>query len=179
MKQRLFFWIDLEMTGLDPAYDVILEVACAYTDAQLNNIIEGPCLAISCTDNDLNKMNTIVRALHTSSGLIDDVRASETSLEHAYAQVRTFMYEHGKKHETLLCGNTIWQDRAFLARFMPDIVDYAHYRLVDVSTIKELVSNWYSSPEASFKKSKAHRARADVYESIDELRHYRKYFFVP
>lgn len=175
----VFVWIDLEMTGLDPHKDVILEIASLITDSQLNILEEGPTFTIQQPEQILQNMSSWSQKQHEASGLIAQVREFGVPLDFAQEQTLAFIKQHCKKDEALLCGNSVWQDRAFLVPYMPNIVDYLHYRIIDVTTIKELVQRWYPhDPHVQFKKSDTHRAIDDIRESVNELRHYRKYFFV-
>ena len=172
--------MDLEMTGLDPARDVIVEIATIITDDQLNVVAEGPDLVIHHSDDVLSVMDKFVVDMHTKSGLLDAIRASSTSLEEAGQQTLEFIKQHVPEAKTVpLCGNSIGTDRRFLARYLPDIENYLHYRSVDVSTIKELVKRWYPGTDSirPFKVGN-HRALGDVHESIAELRFYREKVFV-
>ena len=170
-------WIDLEMTGLDSAADVILEIATLVTDAELNIIAEGPELAIRHDEATLARMDDWNQKHHAASGLLDRVRRSEVSVVEAEAVTLAFVASHTKRHASPLCGNTVWQDRQFLMRHMPTLNDHLHYRIVDVSTVKELARRWRPDLFAAVKKKNAHRAMADIRESIAELRHYRDSFF--
>src|SRR5689334_4643465 len=136
-------WIDLEMTGLDPAKCTILEIATIITDSNLDIVAEGPCLIVHQADDALAAMNDFVRELHTRSGLLDLVTASTTSLEEAETQTLHFLEQQCVRGTAPLCGNSVWKDRQFLEQYMPRITSYLHYRTVDVSTIKELVRRWY------------------------------------
>lgn len=177
---KKFVWIDLEMTGLNAQKDVILEIATIITTPDLHHQISGPHLIISQPAEVMASMSKEVHELHHQSGLTEKVAHSNTSLETAYRETFDFIKIHCNKNEAVLCGNSIWQDRLFLSRYMPDIVAYLNYRLVDVSTIKVLVNNWYAqSPHVTFEKNKAHRALDDINESIAELKHYQHYFFIP
>ena len=172
-------WIDLEMTGLNPEQDAILEIASIVTDNNLNVIEEGPSLIIHQPENVLATMSEWSRDMHTQSGLINEVRSSKVSLEDAYQQTLSFIKKNCEQQQALLCGNSVWQDRAFLRRYMPEIIEFLYYRLIDVTTVKELVARWYpDDPQVEMVKKDTHRALADIRESIAELRHYRKYFFV-
>ncbi|ABK53421.1 Exonuclease, RNase T and DNA polymerase III [Acidothermus cellulolyticus 11B] len=173
-------WIDCEMTGLDLRSDALIEVAMLITDAELNVISDGIDVVIKPPDEALASMPDVVRQMHTASGLLDElphgVSLAEAE-ERLLGVLREYVPEAGKAP---LCGNTIATDRAFLARDMPAVDAYLHYRMIDVSSIKELVRRWYprvyfASPE----KKSAHRALADIRESIDELRYYRETIFVP
>ena len=173
-----FVWIDCEMTGLEVQKDVILEIATIITDINLEIIAEGPQLVIHQSDRHLDDMIPIVRDMHLKSGLTKDVRASQISLEEAEKQTFDFIAKHCKPQEAVLAGNTVWQDGLFLRKYMPRISGYLHYRIVDVSSVKCLVQQWYpKDPYINFTKSKTHRALSDIRESIAELKHYRKYFF--
>lgn len=179
-----FVWIDLEMTGLDVSTDVILEIATVITDGDLNVIAEGPAFVIAQPEEALLRMDRWCVEQHGKSGLTTAVLSSTTSLEHAEKETLQFIKKYCAKHTGRLAGNTVWQDRLFLKKYMPKIINHLHYRLVDVSTCKELVRHWYGKEENSrfasteFKKSDNHRALDDVYGSIAELDYYRKNFFV-
>ena len=170
-------WVDLEMTGLNPEKDLILEIAVLITDKDLNIVAEGPDLAINYIH--LPEMCEWVTNAHTTSGLLDKAKSSHISLKEAEVQVFNFIAQYAQKGKSFLCGNSIWQDKQFLQKHMPSIVEYLHYRIIDVSTVKELVKLWYpDSPAAEFQKVKAHRALDDIKESISELNHYKKHFFI-
>ena len=171
-------WVDLEMTGLDPETCAIVEIATIITDASLSVIAEGPCLVIHQPEDVLATMNTFVRDLHTRSGLLDRIRSSTTSLAEAEAKTADFLASHCQKGTGLLSGNSVWKDRAFLERYMPSVVEFLHYRIVDVSTIKELARRWYPASYQAPKKREVHRALDDIRESIDELRFYRGKIFI-
>ena len=170
-------WMDLEMTGLDAATDTILEIATLVTDAGLNVLAEGPALAIHHGDDVLAGMDDWNRKHHAASGLADRVRRSATSLIEAEAVTLAFVRRHCAPRTSPLCGNSVWQDRRFLARLMPTLEAHLHYRLIDVSTVKELARRWKPQLLANFEKRNTHRALDDVRESIAELRHYRQSFF--
>jgi oligoribonuclease len=171
--------MDLEMTGLEPDRHVIVEIATLVTDDDLNVIAEGPDLVVHQPDTALAAMNEIVVEMHTKSGLIDAIRASTVSLEQAGAETLAFLKEHLPNERTVpLCGNSIGTDRRFLARYLPEIEDYLHYRSVDVSTVKELAKRWNPAIlSAAPAKAETHRALDDILESIAELRFYREHFF--
>jgi oligoribonuclease len=172
-------WIDLEMTGLDAKKDVILEIACIITDGNLNVIEEGPSLVIYQSEEVLAAMDSWAKEHHARSGLIERVRMSSITMQQAEEQVLTFIKKYCLPNTGLLAGNSVWQDRIFLRAYMPHIIQYLHYRLVDVTSIKELVTRWYpDDPHVQFKKSDTHRAMQDILESIAELKHFRRYFFV-
>ncbi|MBW1851653.1 MAG: oligoribonuclease [Deltaproteobacteria bacterium] len=169
-------WIDLEMTGLDLEKHVIVEIASIVTDEQLNIVAEGPEIAINYPENILSSIDDWSRKHHQSSGLLDRVRASLYTCEHAEQETMEFVSQYCKKKQSPLCGNSVWQDRLFLLKHMPRLEDFLHYRNIDVSSIKELVKKWYPSLP-SFKKQKAHLAMDDIRESIEELKFYRQNVF--
>jgi oligoribonuclease len=171
--------MDLEMTGLDPATEVIVEIATLITDNDLNVIAEGPDLVISQPEAVLVAMDPFVVEMHTSSGLLTAIRESTITLEQAGVQTLEFIKKHISEPRTIpLCGNSIGTDRRFLAKYLPEIENYLHYRSVDVSTIKELVKRWYPGLEITRPtKAGAHRALDDVQESIRELKFYRENVF--
>jgi oligoribonuclease len=173
--------MDLEMTGLDPAKDVIVEIATLVTDDDLAIIAEGPDLVVHQPESALAAMDQFVVDMHTKSGLLAAIRASTTSLEEAGALTLAFIKEHAAEPSTVpLCGNSIGTDRRFLAAYLPEIEQWLHYRSVDVSSVKELVRRWYPSVRADRpKKQGAHRALDDIRESVAELRFYRERVFVP
>lgn len=179
MNDRLV-WIDCEMTGLDYVADALVEVAALVTDFDLNVLGEGVDLVIAPPPEALEQMVPFVRDMHTSSGLLDEL-ANGTTLEDAQAQVLAYVREHCPEgSRPPLAGNSVATDRAFIARDMPELDAFLHYRIVDVSSIKELSRHWY--PRAYFNapvKSGGHRALADIQESIEELRFYREAVFVP
>jgi len=178
-KEQNLVWIDLEMTGLDPQQDRIIEIATIITDGQLKEIAQGPVIVISCEESILSGMNDWVTKTHTKSGLIDQVRASRTNIEQAEEETLAFIAAHCIENKAILAGNSIWQDKYFMMRYMPRIIAYLNYRLLDVSSIKEAVRRWYEHDDKiSFKKADSHRALTDIRESIEELKHYRTYFFV-
>jgi oligoribonuclease len=173
--------MDLEMTGLDPARHVIVEIATIITDDQLNIVASGPELVIQADESALSQMDDVVVDMHTRSGLLDQIRASTVTLEDATAQTLDFLKAHISSPGSVpLCGNSIGMDRRFLAVHMPEIEGFLHYRSIDVSTIKELTRRWY--PEvfaAAPRKDVGHRALEDITESIEELRFYRTSVFAP
>ncbi len=178
-RSTILVWIDLEMTGLDPEHDVIIEIASIITDDTLRLIEEGPSLIIHHDDEVLNRMSNKVRELHAESDLIGKVKQSSISMADAEAQTFEFVKRHSDLGRPPLCGNSVWQDRVFLQRYMPRIIDLLHYRIIDVTTVKELVNRWYpNDPDTLFNKQETHRALQDIRESIAELKHYRRYFFV-
>jgi oligoribonuclease len=169
-------WIDLEMTGLFPETDRIIEVAVVVTDPQLTVRVEGPVFAVHQSDATLDAMDAWNKGTHGRSGLIDRVKASTVDEAVAEHQVIEFLQRHVPKGKSPMCGNSICQDRRFLARTMPKLEAFFHYRNVDVSTLKELAKRWKPSALDGFKKAQAHTALADIHESIDELLHYRATF---
>ncbi|AOS62215.1 oligoribonuclease [Actinoalloteichus hymeniacidonis] len=179
MNYRLV-WIDCEMTGLDLKSDALIEIAALVTDADLNVLGEGIDIVISAEESALENMPDVVREMHAKSGLTDEVRRSTVTMAEAQQRVLEFIREHVPEPGSApLAGNSIATDRAFLARDMPELDDYLHYRMVDVSSIKELCRRWY--PRIYFaqpEKGLAHRALADIHESIRELRYYRQTAFV-
>lgn len=171
-------WIDLEMTGLNIATDVILEIACVISDGNLNVIAEGPSFIIHESEEKLAAMGKWCQDHHSKTGLIDAVRNSTTTLQQAYTETFAFIRQHCPIHTGILAGNSVWQDRVFLDKYMPKITHYLHYRIVDVTTVKELVKRWYPQDKnIEYKKNDQHRAMSDVYESIQELKWYKKWFF--
>ncbi|WP_086055422.1 oligoribonuclease [Protofrankia coriariae] len=174
-------WIDCEMTGLDAASDLLLEVACLVTDSELNILGDGVDVVVSAPETALAGMDAVVQQMHATSGLTEAVRASTLTVADAERQVLDYIRDQiPDAGRAPLCGNSIATDRNFLARYMPALDSYLHYRMVDVSTVKELARRWY--PRAYYAapaKRGGHRALADIQESIDELRYYRKAIFVP
>ncbi|HEX2010365.1 MAG TPA: oligoribonuclease [Roseateles sp.] len=169
-------WIDLEMTGLYPDRDRIIEVAVVVTDPQLTVRVEGPVFAIHQSDATLDAMDNWNKGTHGKSGLIDRVKASTISEEQAAVQVIDFLKAYVPKGKSPMCGNSICQDRRFLANYMPSLEDFFHYRNLDVSTLKELARRWKPGIIDGFKKAQKHTAMADIHESIDELAYYREHF---
>jgi oligoribonuclease len=173
-------WMDLEMTGLDPARHVIVEIATLITDDDLNILAEGPDLVVHADDDALAHMEPVVVEMHTRSGLLDSIRSSTMSLADAGAQTLEFIQAHVTEARRVpLCGNSIGMDRRFLAAYLPEIEEYLHYRSVDVSTVKELVKRWYPSLNNSRpRKAGSHRALDDIRESVAEMKFYRENVFV-
>ena len=180
MSDRLV-WIDCEMTGLDLEGDLLIEVAALVTDSELNVIGEGVDVVIGATAEQLERMPDVVREMHASSGLTDEVLASAVTLQEAEQKVLAYVREHvPDAKKAPLCGNSIATDRGFLTRDMPELDAHLHYRMVDVSSVKELARRWY--PRVYFnapKKGGGHRALADILESVQELKYYRAAVFVP
>lgn len=171
-------WIDLEMTGLYPDKDRIIEIAVVVTDAQLTQRVEGPVFAVHQTDATLDAMDAWNKGTHGKSGLIDRVKASTIDEASAAQQTIDFLKRYVPKNTSPMCGNSICQDRRFLANYMPTLEAFFHYRNLDVSTLKELAKRWKPEILGGFKKAQAHTALADIHESIDELAYYREHFLV-
>lgn len=169
-------WIDMEMTGLNPDTDCIIEVALVVTDSQLNLIAEAPVLVVSQSKEVLGGMDDWNKSTHTKSGLIDKVKASNLTEMDVEAQMLTFLQQFVPSGVSPMCGNSICQDRRFMARTMPQLEAYFHYRNLDVSTFKELVKRWKPEIKAGLKKQGKHEALADIYDSINELKYYREHF---
>ncbi len=173
--------MDLEMTGLDPARCVIVEIATIVTDDQLEIVAEGPDLVVHQPADAMAGMEQVVLDMHTSSGLLTEIAESTITLEEAGAATLAFIKQHVPEPRTIpLCGNSIGTDRRFLTAYLPEIEEYLHYRSVDVSSIKELTRRWYPGAiDALPRKATAHRALDDIRESIHELRWYRQHVFLP
>lgn len=167
-------WIDLEMTGLDPEKDMILEIAAIVTDANLNILAESNNFVISVPESILLNMQPYVLELHKKSGLYDACLKSDVSLDQAQLEILKLVDKFCIRSQSPLCGNSIWQDRRFLIKYMPELNNFLHYRNIDVSTIKELVKHWYNF---KYEKNAPHRALDDIRESVKELTYYRKEFF--
>ena len=167
-------WIDLEMTGLDPFNDVIIEIATVITDKDLNQLAEGPVIAIHQPDSVLDAMDEWNQSHHGSSGLIKRVQQSQYTMQQAEAETIGFLEKFVPKGASPMCGNSICQDRRFMAREMPTLEDYFHYRNLDVSTLKELAARWKPEILEGYTKKSAHLAMDDILESIEELQFYRK-----
>lgn len=176
----MLVWMDLEMTGLDHTRDVIVEIATIVTDDELRVVAEGPDLVVHAPEELLATMDPVVVDMHTRSGLLEAIRASDVTLEVAGAATLEFIRTHVPEPGTVpLCGNSIGTDRRFLARWLPEIENHLHYRSVDVSSVKELVRRWYPNViQSSPRKAGAHRALDDIRASIEELRFYRGEVFV-
>lgn len=176
MGERLV-WIDLEMSGLDPAKHVILEIAAVVTDNNLEIVAEGPNMAVYCPQERLMSMEPWSRDHHQASGLLDRVKTSSFDCLRAEKKTLDFLGAHCQQGSSPLCGNSVWQDRRFLAQYMPSLNGFLHYRNIDVSSVKELARRWFPSVPA-YKKQKAHLALMDIKESIAELQYYRRRVFV-
>ncbi|TRY31809.1 oligoribonuclease [Aliiglaciecola sp. M165] len=170
-------WIDLEMTGLDPATDVILEIATIVTDKNLNILAEGPVLAIKQSDEILDNMDPWCIDVHGKSGLTQRCRDSKVNEQKAVDQTIAFLEKYVPSGQSPLCGNTIGQDRRFLVKYMPALENYFHYRSIDVSTIKELTKRWKPEVLDGFQKKGTHQALDDIRESIEEMAFYRRQVF--
>jgi oligoribonuclease len=173
ISDQNLIWIDLEMTGLLPDSDRIIEIAVVVTDANLGTRVEGPVFAVHQSDAALDGMDAWNRGTHGRSGLTERVRSSTVDEAAAEKAVIAFLQQYVPKGKSPMCGNSICQDRRFLARGMPALEAFFHYRNLDVSTLKELAKRWKPSALEGFKKAQAHTALADIHESIDELMHYR------
>ena len=175
-KKTNLIWIDLEMTGLIPEHDVIIEIATVVTDAQLNVVDEGPSIAIHQSNELLDGMDEWNTNQHNHSGLVKRVQESKISIAEAESQTLNFLMKYVDLGASPMCGNSICQDRRFLYNYMPNLENFFHYRHIDVSTLKELAVRWKPNIiSTSYKKSR-HLALSDIYDSIDELKHYREHF---
>ena len=174
---RNLIWIDLEMTGLDPDNDLIIEIATVVTDKDLNQLAEGPVLAVHQTDSVMAAMDDWNQKHHGQSGLIERVKASTVDEAEAERQTLEFLQQWVPANKSPMCGNSICQDRRFMARLMPELEDFFLYRNLDVSTLKELAKRWAPDVAKSVVKSGAHLALDDTRDSINELRHYREHLF--
>lgn len=171
-------WLDMEMTGLLPDSDRIIELAAVVTDAELNVLGESPVIVVHQSDAILAGMDAWNKGTHGRSGLIEKVKASTTDEAAASFQMMEFLKQYVPAGKSPMCGNSICQDRRFMARYMPELERFFHYRNLDVSVFKELARRWKPEIYSGFKKSSKHEALADVYESIDELKYYREHFIV-
>src|SRR5690606_6198500 len=169
-------WLDMEMSGLSPENDRILEVAAVVTDAELNVLAESPVLVVHQSDAVLDGMDAWNKGTHGRSGLIDRVKASILDEDAASTQMIEFLQQHVPAGKSPMSGNSICQDRRFMARYMPQLETYFHYRNLDVSVFKELARRWKPAIYSGFKKASKHEALADIYESIEELKYYREHF---
>jgi len=169
-------WLDMEMSGLNSETDKILEIAIIITDPFLHIIAEGPVLVLKQSDEVLSKMDSWNQSTHGKSGLIEKVKNSKTNEEAATHQLLEFLSKYVGKNKSPMCGNSICQDRRFMAKHMPDLESYFHYRNLDVSVFKELAKRWKPELIEGFKKKSKHEALADILESIEELKYYREHF---
>ena len=169
-------WLDLEMTGLNPEHDGIIEMATIVTDTDLNVIAESPIFTIHQSDALLDGMDDWNTKQHGGSGLVARVKASTTTYKEAEADMLAFLKKYVPAGKSPMCGNSIWQDRRFLARYMPELEKYFHYRMVDVSSLKELALRWNPRVYDGVEKESKHLALDDIRDSINELRHYREHF---
>ena len=177
-QEKRFVWIDMEMTGLDPRKDLILEIATVVTDAELNIVAQGPSIVISQPNTALDAMDKWCTKVHTKSGLCDKVKKSKTTTEEAEIQTLAFLRDHCEEGKSQLAGNSVWMDRFFMMMYMPRLYSFLHYRTIDVSTLKELAETWYpEKTDKRFSKRNCHRASDDILESIEELKFYRDNFF--
>ena len=174
--QNNLIWIDMEMTGLSPENDRIIEVAIVVTDSQLNTVAEAPVQVVHQSDAVLDGMDNWNKATHGKSGLIDKVRASTLDERSVELRMLDFLKLHVPKGASPMCGNSVCQDRRFMARTMPDLESWFHYRNLDVSTLKELVRRWKPELAKGLTKHGKHEALADIHESIEELKYYREHF---
>lgn len=175
-RKDLLVWIDLEMTGLDPNKERIIEVATLITDNDLKLIAEGPVIAVKQPDSLLAAMDSWNTKTHGASGLVDRVKASELDTAAAERKTLDFLQAYVVPDSSPVCGNSVHQDRRFLEREMPALLDFFHYRNLDVSTVKELAKRWNPQALKGFEKRNTHKALDDIHESVDELAHYRKTF---
>lgn len=175
MGQYKWAWLDMEMTGLDPDQDSVLEIAVAVTDFELNVIEKGPSIVINQPPNVLSQMSSFVREMHQKNGLLDDVATAVDTLQSAESRVLAFLAKHLEAQQSPLCGNSVSYDRRFLFKHMPKLESFFHYRHVDVTSLKLILSAWCSK-EKFYSKQATHRAMDDVLESIRELQFYRKHF---
>jgi oligoribonuclease len=178
-KNDRLVWVDMEMSGLQPETDRILEIAMIVTDGDLNIVAEGPVLVVHQEDAVLDRMDAWNKGTHGKSGLIDKVKTSTLTEAEVEAACLAFLKQHVKSSISPMCGNTIHQDRRFMNRYMPKLEAYFHYRNIDVSTIKELCKRWQPEIAKGFSKQQAHTALADIIESVEELRYYREKLFIP
>jgi len=176
-NEKALIWVDLEMTGLEPETDVILEIATLVTDSDLNTLAEGPVIAVHQSDSILENMNDWCKKTHGGSGLTERCRQSKFSTEEAEQQTLDFLKHHVPEGKSPMCGNSIGQDRRFLNRYMPRLEYFFHYRNIDVSTLKELARRWRPDILEKVKKRDIHLALEDIRDSINELKIYRELFF--
>lgn len=176
LNENRLVWLDMEMTGLDPEKERIIEVAVVVTEPDLTIVAEGPVMVIHQPDSLLDAMDSWNKSTHGKSGLIDKVKASTTTEAQAEDTLLAFLSQHVPAGKSPLCGNTISQDRRFMFRYMPRLEQFFHYRNLDVSTLKELARRWRPDVLKGFEKKSRHEALADIHDSIEELKHYREHF---
>lgn len=176
LNENHLVWLDMEMTGLDPERERIIEVAVVVTNPQLETVAEGPVLVVHQSDALLDAMDNWNKSTHAKSGLIEKVRASTVSEDDAQAQLLDFLRQYVPAGKSPLCGNTIGQDRRFMVKYMPQLEAFFHYRNLDVSTLKELCRRWKPEIYKNFTKQSKHEALSDIYDSIEELKYYREHF---
>lgn len=176
-SENNLIWIDLEMTGLDPKTDSIIEIATVVTDSDLNIVAEGPVIAIQTSQEKLDAMDEWNQKHHGNSGLIERIQNSTVSMAEAERQTLDFLVQHVHKGKSPMCGNSICQDRRFMVEEMPTLEAFFHYRNLDVSTLKELARRWAPEVYGGYAKKGVHRALNDILESIDELKYYRQRLF--
>lgn len=176
-KQQTLIWIDMEMTGLEPKQDRIIEVATLITDGDLNVLAEGPVLAVHQSDEVLAGMDEWNQRTHGESGLVERVRKSQLNEADVEAQTIAFLQRYAERGSSPMCGNSVHQDRRFMVKYMPSLADFFHYRNLDVSTVKELAKRWRPDVASSYKKQGNHQAMDDIRDSVNELKHYREHFF--
>lgn len=176
-KQQTLIWIDMEMTGLEPEQDRIIEVATLITDSDLNVLAEGPVLAVHQSDDVLEGMDEWNQRTHGESGLVERVRKSQLNEADVEAQTIAFLQRYAERGSSPMCGNSVHQDRRFMVKYMPSLADFFHYRNLDVSTVKELAKRWRPDVASSYKKQSTHQAMDDIRDSVNELKHYREHFF--
>lgn len=176
-KSKTLIWIDMEMTGLEPETDRIIEVATLITDAELNILAEGPVLAVHQSDTALAAMDEWNQRTHGESGLVERVRRSKLDDAEAERQTLEFLRQYADSGSSPMCGNSVHQDRRFMVRYMPHLEAFFHYRNLDVSTVKELARRWRPELPGGFDKKGTHQAMDDIRDSVNELKYYREHFF--
>lgn len=176
-KSKTLIWIDMEMTGLEPETDRIIEVATLITDAELNILAEGPVLAVHQSDTALAAMDEWNQRTHGESGLVERVRHSKLDDAEAERQTLEFLRQYADSGSSPMCGNSVHQDRRFMVRYMPHLEAFFHYRNLDVSTVKELARRWRPELPGGFDKKGTHQAMDDIRDSVNELKYYREHFF--